>query len=259
VTEVVHLAGMGDLPLVGQDGPFARDDDPVGFTAGSLRLEQLAHPVDINRLFRNENKVGSGRNPRKTGDPPGVSPHRLDDHHATVRFGSRPQSIDGLHHDIDRGVEPECVIGATQIVVNRFGDTHGRKVFLFVQTTGNSQGIVAADCDQSVQLQPLERLQKLGDVRRIFVRIRSGRSEDRPPLVHNFVGLRRIEGDCVSLNRAAPSFEQADAFSSGIVNRSHDPSDDRIQRGAIAPSGQHRNFHNGSSFLISLQLLADEF
>ena len=58
------------------------------------------------------------------------------------------QPIDGFHDDVDRRVEAEREIGATEIVVNRLGNADHRQTLLLVQSLRDAQCVVAANRDE---------------------------------------------------------------------------------------------------------------
>ena len=90
--------------------------------------------------------------PRVERDPAGVPAHHLDDHDAVVRLGGRVQAVDRLGRDRDRGVEPERVVGAVEVVVDRLRDADDREAVLRVQLRGDAERVLAADRDERVEL-----------------------------------------------------------------------------------------------------------
>ena len=75
-----------------------------------------------------------------------------------MRFGGRVQPIDRVGRERDRGVEPEAVGGADDVVVDRLRHADDRDAQL-AELVGDRQRAVAADDDQRVEPQPAEDLE----------------------------------------------------------------------------------------------------
>src|SRR5207237_1665280 len=104
VPELVDVAGVtGALELV----PLGHDDDGEVLPALVAPADVVARLVDRDRLLGDQDHVRTAGDPAHHGNPTGVAPHHLDDHHAVVRLGRRVQPVDRLGCDPPRSVEPE--------------------------------------------------------------------------------------------------------------------------------------------------------
>jgi len=122
-----HVAELVDLAFVGdarQLGALARDDHREVLAAALAPLDCSGDRVVVDRLLGDEDVVGAAGDPRHHRDPAGVAAHHLDHHHAVVSLRGGVNPVKGLAHNIARGVEPEGVVGAPQIVVNGFRDAY---------------------------------------------------------------------------------------------------------------------------------------
>ena len=111
------------------------------------RLDVLADLLDVEGHLGDQDHVGAARHAGVQRDPPGVPAHHLDDEGPVVRLRGRVQPVDGLHRDVDRGVEAEGEVGGVEVVVDglRYADdVHA----VLVQLGGDAEGVLTADGDQ---------------------------------------------------------------------------------------------------------------
>ena len=160
-------------------GALGDDDDrrELGFVAAA---DELADPLDVEGLLRDQDQVGAAGEPGVEGDPAGVAAHHLDDQHPVVAVGGRVQAVDRLHRDVDRGVEAEGVVGGAEVVVDRLRHADDLQAVLLVQARGGAQRVLAADRDQPVDA---GRLQVLGDPRRRPPSSANGLVREEPRIV----------------------------------------------------------------------------
>ena len=83
------------------------------------RVDSRGDRVDVVRELREQDDVGAAADSGVEGDPPRIPSHHLDDHDAPVRLGRRVQAIDGVGGKGHRGIEPEAIGGADDVVVDR--------------------------------------------------------------------------------------------------------------------------------------------
>ena len=92
----------------------------------SRSMQPLGDDRDVERNFRNQNRVGAAGHARVERDPARIAAHHLDDHDPAVRFRGRVQPIDGVGRERHGGVEPETVRRADDVVVDRLGHADER-------------------------------------------------------------------------------------------------------------------------------------
>ena len=127
-----------------------------------LPFEGVGDFVDIERLFGYKNDVGAARNAGVDCNPAGTAPHHFDNDHAIMRFGRRVYAVNGLGRDHHGGIETEADVGSAEVVIDGFWAAYDF-VSALEQLHRNAHGIVAANCDQRVQLVGREVFQALLD------------------------------------------------------------------------------------------------
>ena len=101
--------------------PFRHDDDAEMRPPSIALAQTLGDDGDVERNFRDQNRIGSAGDTGVQRDPPGVVAHHFHHHDAPVRFRGRVQAIDRVGGEVDGGVEPETVRGADDVVVDGLG------------------------------------------------------------------------------------------------------------------------------------------
>ena len=119
--------------------------------------QRPAHLADVERALGDQDHVGPSRHSGVQGDPARAATHHLGDQDAMVALGGGVQAVDRLGGDLQRGVEAERHVGGAQVVVDRLGHPQDRQAVL-VQAVGGAQRVLAADRDQPVEPQALERV-----------------------------------------------------------------------------------------------------
>ena len=147
-----------------------------------------------------------------------------------MALGRRPEPIHGLRDDVDRGVESEREIGDHQVVVDRLGDADHGDAEVVVEPERDAQGIVSADHDEGVQLEPGEVLAEGDQVGfRVPIGIGAGRAEDAPALCDDAVGLGGRERAGHVLDQAPPALQDADASRRLLGELLDNGADDGVQ------------------------------
>ena len=164
--------------------------------------------------------------------------HHLDDHDAVVRLGGRVQAVDRLGRDRDRGVEPERVVGAVQVVVDRLRDADDREGVLRVQLRGDAERVLAADRDERVELLALERREHLLDPAFDLVRVRARRAEDRPAPGQDPRDLAPAERLDDPVDEPAPALPHGGDLPAAVERPPRHRADDRVQPRAVAAAGE---------------------
>jgi hypothetical protein len=113
-----------------------------------------------------------------------------------------------------------------------------------VQPDCHAQGVVTADDDQSVELEPGEMLSErvkfgLG----VPIGIGPRRAQDASALRDDAVGEGDLERHHHILNQPTPPFEDADAGPALIGDLLNDSADDGVQAGAVTAAGEQSDLH----------------
>src|SRR5690625_3161209 len=99
--------------------------------------------------FRHQNNIRLGSNPGVQGDPTGIAPHHLDNHHPLVSFGRGRQLVDRISRCGDSCIEPESKIASPDIVIDRLGNTDDLQTLLD-QLVGDRHVAVTPHRNESV-------------------------------------------------------------------------------------------------------------
>src|ERR1043166_3260360 len=114
-----HLAQHRPPPLGPR--PFGRHHDGEAPAALLPLLDLLAHLVDVEGDFGNQDDVGASGEPAVQRDPARVPPHELNDEDPVVALGGAVDLVERVGRRADRGVEAEGGFGAGHVVVNGLG------------------------------------------------------------------------------------------------------------------------------------------
>ena len=202
--------------------------------------DRLGDLVEVDRLLGDEDDVGAARDAAHHGDPAGVAAHHLDDHDAVVRLRRRVQAVDRLGRDRHRGVEPERVVGAGEVVVDRLRHADDRHAVLGEEPGARRRACPrrrsrrarrarGRGCSASTFSTPPSSL--YGFVRR--------RADDRPAAGQDPRDLLRPEVAEAARRRAPASPRGRRRSPSPAHPRPDDRADDRVQAGAVAAAREH--------------------
>ena len=202
--------------------------------------DQAADLVDVERLLGDQDHVGAAGNARVERDPAGVTAHDLDHHHPMVGLGGGVKPVDRLGGDVQRGVEAEGDVGGADVVVDRLRHPDHVETMLGVEAVGGAEGVLAADCDQTIEA---EIAHGRGDRLRAVValeRIRPRGAEDGAAAGQD--AARRLDRKLlgVAFQRTAPAVAKADdLISVNVDSLSHHGADYGVEAGTIPAPGQH--------------------
>ena len=80
--------------------------------------------IDVKWPLGNQDHVGAAGDAAVKGDPSRIAAHHFHHHHAVMSLCGGVDAIERLAHDIARSVESKSVIGATEVVVDRLGNSY---------------------------------------------------------------------------------------------------------------------------------------
>lgn len=205
----------------------------------SPTLDHGHHVVDVERHLGYQDR---GRAPGQPGvecDVAHVSPHHLDHHGPLVGLGGGVQSVDGVGGHADRGVEPKCLVGAGDVIVDGLWHPDaGHSVD--AQIPRSAQRSVAADHDDPVETQTEHGLPHTLDPIIELVGLNSGRTQNGATTGQQAPAALHGQGLVVTLQHAAPCVGETDHLSTERpLCPAHHGTDDGIQARAVAAGGQH--------------------
>src|SRR5690606_23721402 len=178
------------------------------------------------------------------GDPSGVTAHHLHDQDPHVGLGGGVQPVDGLGGDVDGGVEAEGVVGGGQVGVDGLGDAHAGGAVLLGEERGRSEGVLAADGDEGVDLPPPQGVLDAADAVLLVQRVGAGGAEDGAAAGQDAADGRYAEGDGAVLQRAPPAVPEAGEGVAVLLDAlADDGPDDGVEAGAVAAPGQYSDAH----------------
>src|SRR5262249_36777645 len=172
-----------------------------------------------------------------------VAPHDLYHDYAIVGFGAGKNAVDGFGYNIHGSVKTEGVVGAGKIVVDGFGkdDNFDALVALIL---GDGKSVGTPDSNQSLDLVLVQCGNTFFEAVGFLGWIGSRSAQNGAPAMKNSADTTEVERHVLVFDEAAPAFEKADELI-GIVENpfAHHGTDNCVQAGAIAPAGQHSDFH----------------
>lgn len=115
----------------------------------------VAHDIEIELDFWDQDDIGAGGEACVEGDPAGVAAHELDDHDTVMRGGGGVHSIERFGRDMYRGLEPEGDVGAVEVVIDCFGHADAVDALLG-EWLGNGHGSIATDDDECLDFSDLQ-------------------------------------------------------------------------------------------------------
>ena len=225
------------------------DHDDAELRAPAVALEQpLRDELDVERNLRNQDRVGAAGHAGVQRDPSRVAPHHFHDEDALVRLGRRVQPVDGIRREIHRGVEPETVRGADDVVVDRLRDADDGNAAL-AELMSDRESAIAADHDERIEAHLAEHLDAAVGVvartlgRRDLVRERVAAvdgAEDRPAEAQDARDVAgREEARPIGLDETVEAVFEADALDARICRGLHDRANDGVQAWSVATTRQH--------------------
>ena len=138
------------LDLLGQlvhidPNALCHNDQKVLF----VRAQGALHPLNYILLnieldLRNQNCGSAYGNAGVQRQITGTTPHHLNHHAAVVALGRIANTIHHLHNGVHTGIIPNGIVTASNIVIDRSGQTHTGNTSLG-QITGPTERTVAAD------------------------------------------------------------------------------------------------------------------
>ena len=129
---------------------FRHHDNTEIRSTDVARVNLRRYGLEREGNFRNQDDV------RATGDsgvqrnPTSLAAHHLHEHDAMVALGRAVEPVDQIGRDLHGGLEPDAVVGAADVVVDRLGDADGADAVV-VEVASRPEAAVSADHDQPVE------------------------------------------------------------------------------------------------------------
>ena len=184
--------------------------------------------------------------PGRRGDPARVPAHDLDDHHAVVALRGGVDAVDGLGRDGHRGVEPDRLVRAPDVVVDRLGDGHDPDARLGDLARG-VQRAVAADADERLDALRLQRRQDGVEAAVVGVRVVAGGAEERAADGQLVADVLAGERQAEPVDDAPPPVAEADDRVPVLALAALDDGADRgVQAGDVAATREQTDSHAGT-------------
>jgi hypothetical protein len=148
------------------------------------------------------------------------------------------------------GVEAERVVGRAQVVVDGLRHAHDADAVVG-EALRDTEGVLAADGDQRVDLVRRERLADPVDPAVDLVRVGARRAEDGAAPGEDVLDVTEPDRLGQVLDRPLPPVaEPHDLPAVGLDALADHTADDRVEAGAVATAGEHTNAHLLSQSLL---------
>ena len=141
---------------------FRGDDERAQAPRHIPPFDEFRQLFVIEWDLRNQNRVGSARDPAVECDPAGMTTHHFEHHDAFVTRRRRMQAIQRIGHGRDRGIETEGHGRRLKIVVDCFRNPNAVDA-RFLQLQCGIHRTVAAHDDERFHLQTIQNLARLLD------------------------------------------------------------------------------------------------
>ena len=220
----------------------------VGAALDDRSLQDVGQSIEgdlwLRELLGDEGDGGAGGAADAEGQVTGVSAHDRDEEPPLGGGGVLHQVTDQLLAEVARRREAEGddVARQRQVVVDRLrhvGD--GKTLQRLGQAGGAERGVVAADGEQVIDAEALERVGDLGDALRRLGRVGARGADDGAAVEVDARGVVDLQVDDVigvALDQpleAVVAAEHAEPVVTGLDRRGRD---DRVDAGGRAPSDQ---------------------
>ena len=126
---------------------FCDDYDGTEVTSRLARLDRARDFVEVEWNFGNQDNIGAPGDAAMQCYPAGVTSHYFDNHNAPVTDRRGVQSIERVHHHVDRGIESKRRRCRFEVVIDGLRDSDAIDTG-FLQLLCRDQRPVAADNDQ---------------------------------------------------------------------------------------------------------------
>jgi hypothetical protein len=136
---------------------FCDDYDRTQITGRLARLDHARDFVEVEWDFGNQDNIGAAGDAAVQCDPAGVAPHYFDHHDAPMTDRRGVQSIERVHHHIDRRIKSEGRRCCFKIVVDGLRDSDAIDTG-FLQLLSGHHRPVAAHNDQRLYPKLIEDL-----------------------------------------------------------------------------------------------------
>jgi hypothetical protein len=252
-------AAIGAPPLCTWPRTLGHHDDRESGPVATAGVDELADRVPLEGQLRDQDHIGSARDAGGGGDPAGVSPHDLADHHPVMALGRRVELVDRLGGGRDRGEEPDRDLGADEIVVDGLGNADHVDPALD-ESRGGVHGPVPADHHERVDSVSLHRFDATRPevlVQRVAVLVGPDElsggigsvvaAEDRAAAGQDAGDVSRIETSAPPLDESEEPVGDADHLEAVSVDRRlGDGADRGVEAGAVAACGHHADASDGA-------------
>ena len=202
------------------------------------------HGLKLRLELRNDDHVGAARQATDHRHPAGVPAHHFNDHDAVMGRSGGVQSIEGLHHDANRGIEADAELGRREVVVDRLRHPNDR-IAGIAHRGRNRQRVVAADRHQTIHLTGPKQPDRLIDAAGILEGIGAGGAQDRSPQGKD--AANRGSGqlfEVTSALHAGPSVLDPGDLEPALKGATGHAANGGIEAGRVSPTSQNADAHD---------------
>ncbi len=233
------VAVHGGLRFEAVDDRRLRDDhEDVGIADRAMALHRphdlLARDLDL----RNDDEIGTAREPTVRSDPAGIATHRLYDDDAVMRARRGAQPIQRVGDDRHRRVEADAVVGLGEVVVDGLRDADHADALL-VKPLRDAKGVVATDRHESVDAPAPNAVEHRAARGLVLAGIGARGAQDRPALAKDPVRVPNPEWSWLGLSeQAGPAVRDTEQLVTQRGRAQDDRADRRVQPGGVAAAGE---------------------
>src|SRR5579884_4412615 len=106
-------------------GPLGDDHNRKATSLLVAGQDLLADQIGLERDLRDQDDMGSSRNPRVQRDPADIAPHHFDHDHPMMAFGGGMKLVERFAGGVDRGLKSKGHIGGRNIIIDGLWNPNG--------------------------------------------------------------------------------------------------------------------------------------
>ena len=256
------------LGFLAAHSAFCHSDDGERLLALGAGFHHLGNFLDIIGNFGQQDHVRTAGNTGVQGQPASFVAHDLNHHAATVAGGGGVDAVDDLGGDVHSSVEAKGEIGAKDVVIDGLGQTDHIEA-LFAEQIGGLVGAVAAQSDQTIQLEILIGLFHRSNLVHAVFFHHAHVAERTAAGAQNGAAQGEDTGELLLAHLLILAFDQAaitvadtdDLRIKKLVGCAGNAADGCIQAGAIPAAGENTDFsfHKDDLLFVTLIITSRAF
>ena len=200
-------------------------------------------PLEVDFLFRNQDRGGAHSQTHIHGQVAGVTTHNLNHRAPLMGLHRVTQFIDALNGGIGCSVESDTVMGAADVIIDGARDTDDIDAILG-QSSCATEGAVAADGNDAIQAQELTGGNSLALAFFGHEFLAASSVEDGAATIDGVGNTLFVQFNDVAGNQTIPATADSVALNAMVQGSTDNSTNTGIHAGGIAAAGENANSLN---------------